>query len=403
MKLWTGQTVSELGSVVTRTALPIAAVLTLHAGAMQVGILVASASIAVLVVGLVAGALVDRLPRRPFMVAADTARAVLLASIPIAAFAGVLRIEQLYAVAFLEAGLGTFFDVAYRSYLPAVLPPERLHEGNTRIGMTSAIAELGGPGIAGALVQLITAPMAMLVDAASYVFSAISIGLIRAPERRPASTERREGLRREIASGLAVVARQPLLRAMALASVASALFGNFFASLYTLYALDELGLSPLFLGIVISAGGVGSLAATGFVGPLTRRFGLGPTLVWCRVGAALLSPLTALAGGPPLLAASFLFVPQLFGDGLQSVSLIDAMTTRQLVAPPAMLGRVNGTMHVLLEGIAPIGAIAGAAIAEAFGIRLAVWISVIGSSAGVAFLVFSPLRTLRAVEPAGRA
>lgn len=402
MKLWTGQTVSEFGSVVTRTALPIAAVLTLHAGALQVGILVASASVAVLIVGLFAGALVDRLPRRPFMVVADALRAILLASIPVAAVMGGLRIEQLYMVAFLEAGLGAFFDVAYRSYLPALLPPERLLEGNTRIGMTGAIAELGGPGVAGALVQLITAPMAMLVDAVSFVFSAVSIGLIGAPEPCPAPVERPEGLRREIAVGLAAVARQPLLRAMALASVTSALFGNFFASLYTLYALDELGMSPLLLGVVISAGGVGSLAATAFVGPLTRRFGLGPTLVWCRVGAALLSPLTALAGGPPLLAASFLFVPQLFGDGLHSVSLINAITARQIVAPPAMLGRVNGTMHVLLEGIAPIGAIAGAAIAEAFGIRFAVWIAVLGSSAGVAFLVRSPLRTMRVVEPPGR-
>ena len=397
MKLWTGQTVSELGSVVTRTALPIAAVITLHASALQVGILVASASIAVLLIGLFAGALVDRSRRRPLMIAADAIRAVLLLSIPAAALSGTLRIEQLYVVAFLEAALGSVFDVAYRTYLPSLLPAHRLLEGNAKIGMTSAIAEIGGPGIAGALVQLITAPMAMLVDAVSYVCSAISILAIRTPERVVEHVEGPAGLRHRLAEGIAAVARHPLLRPMALTILVAAFFGNFFASLYTLYVLDELALSPLYLGIIISAGGIGSLAASLLVTPVTRRFGIGPTIVWTRVGAGLLSILVPLAGGPPLVAAAFLFVPQLFGDGLHTVSQIDQLTLRQQVTPPRILGRVNGTIHVLVEGVGPVGAIAGALIAEAFGIRTALWVSVLGSLAGLTFLVFSPLRTLRAV------
>ncbi len=400
MKLWTGQTVSELGSVVTRTALPIVAVLTLHATALQVGILVASASTAVLLVGPFAGALVDRSCRRPLMIGADAIRAILLLSIPAAAVAGTLRIEQLYAVAFLEAALGSVFDIAYRTYLPSLLRPERLMEGNAKIGMTGAIAEIGGPGLAGALVQAITAPLAMLVDAVSYVFSAFAIGAIRAPERIVEHVDGPAGLRRQLAEGLSAVARHPLLRPMALASTTSALFGNFFASLYTLYALDELGLSPLLLGVVISAGGVGSLAATQLVGPLTRRFGLGPAIVWTRVAAGVLGFLVPLAGGPPLAAAAFLFIPQLFGDGLHTVSQINAIMLRQLVTPTRLLGRVNGTLHVLLEGVGPVGALAGAAIAEALGIRAAFWISVLGSLVGVGFLVVSPLRTLQVVEPA---
>ncbi|MEA2662710.1 MAG: hypothetical protein QOH08_2282 [Chloroflexota bacterium] len=394
MKLWTGQTVSELGSVVTRTALPIAAVITLDANALQVGFLVASASTAVLLVGLFAGALVDRSRRRPLMIAADAIRAVVLLSIPFAALAGSLRIEQLYVVAFVEAALGSVFDIAYRTYLPSLLPPHRLLEGNAKIGMTSAIAEIGGPGIGGALVQLITAPLALLVDAVSYVVSALTIGAIRAPERSVEHVEGPAGLRRQLAEGFGAVARHPLLRPMALASVISALFGNFFAALYTIYALDELGLSPLLLGIVISAGGVGALVASLFVGPLTRRVGFGPAIVWTRVAAGVLGVLVPLAGGPPLAAAAFLFVPQLFGDGLQTVSLIDQLTVRQQVTPVRLLGRVNGTLHVLLEGVGPIGALAGAVLAEAFGIRTAIWISVLGSLAGVGFLVFSPVRRL---------
>lgn len=399
MRLWTGQTISELGSVVTRTALPILAVLVLQAGALELGILVAAASVAVLLVGLFAGVLVDRLPRRPFMVGADLGRALLLASIPVAAVAGTLRIEQLYVVAFLEAGLGSFFDIAYRSYLPGLVGRGRLLEANTKIGMTSAVAELGGPGIGGALVQLVGAPVAILADAVSYVVSAVSIGLVRGSEPVVRSGLPRD-VRRELGEGLTAVGRHPLLRPLALASVTSALFGNFFAALYTLYALAELQLSPLLLGLTVSAGGAGSLAATGLVGPLTARFGLGPTLVWTRVAAGALAFLIPLAGGPPLIAALFLFVPQLFGDGFATVSEINGITLRQPVTPGQLLGRVNGTTQVLLEGIAPIGAIAGALVAEAYGLRVAVTVAVLGSFAGLLFLVGSPIRTLHTVEAA---
>jgi MFS family permease len=397
MKLWAGQTVSELGSVVTRTALPLAAIITLHATAFEVGILVASASTAVLLVGLFAGALVDRSRRRPLMIGADAIRAVLLLSIPAAAIAGAMRIEQLYVVAFIEAALGSVFDVAYRTYLPSLLPRHRLLEGNTKIGMTGSIAEIGGPGFAGALVQLITAPMAMLVDAISFAFSAITIALIRAPERVVERVGAPAGLRRQLAEGFAAVAGHPLLRPMALGSVIGALFGNFYASLYAFYALNELGLSPFMLGVVVSAGGVGGLAAAAVVGPLTRRLGYGPTIVWTNVTSTILGLLIPLAAGPPLVAAAFLIVPQLFGDGLDTVARIDELTVRQQVTPQRLLGRVNGTLHVLLEGVGPVGALAGAAVAEAFGIRTAIWIAAVGSFAGLGFLMFSPLRGLRAV------
>jgi MFS family permease len=229
------------------------------------------------------------------------------------------------------------------------------------------------------------------------VFSAITIGFIRTPERPVGHVDGPAGIRRQLAEGFAAVAKHPLLRPMALASVTGALFGNFYASLYGLYALNELGLSPFLLGVVISAGGVGSLAASAVVGPLTRRLGYGPTIVWTRVAGAIVGVLTPLAGGPPIVAAGFLFVPQLFGDGLATIGTIDQITVRQQVTPARVLGRVNGTIHVLLEGVGPIGALLGAALAEVFGIRAAIWISVVGSSAALAFLVFSPVRTLRAV------
>ena len=398
--LWLGQVVSEIGSVATRTALPIAAVLLLGAGALEMGLLVVASSAAVIIVGLAAGAWVDRLPRRPVLIAADVGRAIALVTIPVAAVTGMLRIELLYLVAFATAALGSFFDAAYRSYPPVLVPRERLSQANSALAGASSAAELAGPSLGGALVQLATAPIAILVDALSFLFSAASLAFIRTPEpRSTAQAGRREPLASEIRVGLSFLWRERSLRVIALSTLVGSLFGNFFASLYTLYALEELALSPLMLGVIISAGGVGSLAATLLAGPLARRIGIGPAIVWCEVVSAFLYLLMPLAGGPPLVAALFLFIPQLIGDGIASAGLINGITFRQLVTPDAMLGRVNATMHVLNRGIAPAGAMVGALIAEAAGIRVAVWVGVLGVIAG-ALLMFLPSPLLRTREVA---
>lgn len=391
--LWLGQAVSEIGSVATRTALPLAAILALDAGALEVGLLVAASSVAVLVVGLAAGAWVDRLPRRPVLIATDLGRALVLATVPLAAVLGELRIELLYAVAFSSAALGTFFDAAYRSYPPVLVPRERLVEANGALAGTGAVAELTGPSLGGALVQLFTAPFALLLDALSFLFSAASLALIRAPEPRVAAVGGRESLAREIAQGLAFIWKDPALRLLAISTVVSSLFGNFFYSLYTLFALRDLGLSPLLLGIVVSGGGVGSLAAAFAAARAARRYGIGRTIIGGRLAAALIALLNPLAGGPPLVAASILMVPQVVGDGFSSVAIINGISYRQLVTPQAMLGRVNATMHVLDQGIAPLGAIVGAVIAEATSVRFGITVAVLGLIFGALLLLLpSPLR-----------
>ena len=182
LKLWAGQTVSELGSVVTRTAMPLVALLLLRAGPLEMALIVVAGSLAVLLVGLFAGAWVDRLRRRPLLIGADALRALLLFSIPIAYATGVLRMEQLYLVAFAEGCLGTLFDAAYPAYVPSLIGIDRVVEGNSKLATSSSIAEIGGPGLAGGLVQLFSAPFAILVDAVSFAVSAVSLLLIRAPE-----------------------------------------------------------------------------------------------------------------------------------------------------------------------------------------------------------------------------
>ena len=394
VKLWTGQTVSQLGSVVTRTALPLVALLVLGAGPIELAFLVVARSSAVLIVGLVAGAWVDRLRRRPVLVWTDVFRAALLLSVPIAYALGVLSMGLLYVVSFLVAALGTLFNSAYSAYLPTLVGADRVMEGNSKIATSEAIAEVGGPGFAGALVQIVSAPFAILIDAVSFVGSAISLALIGAPEpARPSRTER-IGVVREIVEGVAAVRRHRLLLPLAASSVNDHFFGSFYAALYSLYLLNDLRLTPFLLGVVISAGGVGSLVGSLFATRLSRRLGVGPALVACAAASTVIGVLTPLAGGPLVVATLMVFLPQLIGDAFQTIEWISHDTVRQTVTPDRVLGRVTATIEVLSHGVGPFGALVAAAIAEVFGVRTAITVAWAGGALSVLILLLSPLPKL---------
>jgi MFS family permease len=396
LKLWAGQTVSELGSVVTRTAVPLVAVLVLGAGPWEMAFLVVAASLAVLLVGLVAGAWVDRLRRRPLLIGADAIRAVLLLSIPLAALVGVLRMEQLYVVVFAEACLGALFDAAYPAYVPSLIGVERVVEGNSKLATSSSIAEIGGPGLAGALVQVVGAPVAILVDAISFVVSSISLLLIRSPEPdRPPRTATTP-IRAEIAEGLQLVVRHRVLLPIALRSVLAHVAGSFYGVLYTLFLLQDLHLTPFLLGVVVSAGGVGALMGSFAASRVIARLGLGPALIWTAAGAAALGILTPLAQGGLVLATSMVFIPQLVGDGLQTIEGVAELSLIQGLSPDRILGRVNATLEVFSHGIAyPIGALLAAAIAGTIGVRGGIAIGWAGMAISILFLVRSPLPRIR--------
>ena len=396
MKLWAGQTVSELGSVVTRTAVPLVALLVLGAGPLEMALLVVSASLAVLLVGLFAGVWVDRLRRRPLLIAADAIRAALLFSIPATYFAGVLRIEQLYLVVFLEGCLGALFDAAYPAYVPSLIGVDRVVEGNSKLATSSSLAEIGGPGLGGGLVQVIGAPLAILVDAISFVVSAISLVLIRRPE--PPRPARASSTRMwdEIVEGVQLVRRHPLLVPLTLRSIFAHVAGSFYGVLYTIYLIDDLHLSPLLLGVVVSAGGIGSLVGSFFASRVIARFGFGPALIWTATGASIVGVLTPLAGGPILLATLMVFLPQLIGDGLQTIEGVAELSLIQGVVPDRILGRVNATLGVVSHGIAyPAGALMAAGVAGWVGVRGGIAIGWAGMAVSILVLVLSPLPRVR--------
>jgi MFS family permease len=396
MRLWLGQTVSELGSVVTRTAVPLVALLVLGAGPVEMALLVVSASLAVLLVGFVAGAWVDRVRRRPVLVWADILRAGLLFSIPAAYLVGVLRIEQLYVVVFLEGCLRALFNSAYPAYVPSLIGVDRVVEGNSKLATSSSLAEIGGPGLGGGLVQLIGAPFAILVDAISFVVSAISLVLIRTPEPpRPARTTRTP-MRLEIVEGLRLIRRHPILVPLTLRSVIAHVAGSFYGVLYVIYLINDLHLTPFLLGIVVSAGGLGSLVGSLFASRVIARLGFGPALIWMATGASIIGILTPLAGGPLALATLMVFLPQLIGDGLQTIEGVAELSLIQGMVPDRILGRVNANLDVFSHGIAyPLGALLAAGVAGLIGVRGGIALGWAGMAVSILLLVFSPLPRVR--------
>jgi MFS family permease len=401
-KLWTGQTISAFGSHITGTAIPLAALLLLAATPAQMGILGALGAVPVLLVGLLAGVLVDRLPRRPILITADLARAALLLTVPIAFALHYLRIEQLYAVVFLAGILTVFADVAQQAYLPTVVPPERLVEGNSKLGAGDSIAEIGGPSVAGVLVQIISAPFAIAFDAVSFVISAVCLRLMRVRETAAPSAAERQATLPAIAEGLRLVGGNPILRALAGAMGTFTFFGNFIGTLYALYAIRVLRLSPAAVGVLVGMGGIGALAGAIVAERLVRRFGLGPTLVGAYLCSTTLEFLIPLAGGPPAVAFGCLAVSQLIGDIGIAVYFITQVSLRQAVIPGRVLGRANATMRVLEEGLSPVGALVAGALAEITSPRLTLFAGVAGIVLASLWLIHSPVRSVRSQPVAAR-
>ena len=399
LKLWAGQSVSLVGSQVTRLALPFTAILSLHATAAQMGILGAVQLAPFLLLGLFVGVWVDRLRRRPILIAADIGRALLLLVIPLMALTQTLRIEYLYIVGFLLGTLELLFDVAYMSFLPSLIQREQLVHGNSMLQMSDSVAQVAGPGLGGALVQLLTAPLAILVDALSFLASAISIVAIRVREEPVQKVERRNAWG-EIREGLQVVIGNPLLRAIGGCTATLNLFANALFTVYMLYCTGSLGLKPAVIGAIFAIGGLSTIAGTLLAGPAATRFGVGPMLIASPFLIGLASFLIPLAGGPPLLAVVLLVGAQvLFGIG-RPIFDINQLSLRQAITPGRLQGRVNASMLFIMWGVIPIGSLLGGLLGSTIGIRQTLAVGAVGMSLAFIWVLFSPIRGLRR-QPAG--
>jgi MFS family permease len=395
LRLWSAQAISTFGARIAREGLPMAAVITLKAGPQSLGLLAALALAGQAGFGLFAGALADRLPKKPLLIAADLARAAVLLAVPAAALLGRLSLVEIYVAAALMGALSVAFDVADHAFLPSLIAPADLLEGNSKLATTEAVSEVGGPALAGALFQLLSPPIALALNAATYVASALLLGAVRAPRATPAQhAEAAPGL--DLAAGVRIVLAHPLLRPLWLGDVTRGLFGGFFSALYILFAIGTLRLTPGMLGLTIACGGAGGLVGATLAPALTRRLGAGRAIVVTGFSGGAMLFLIPLAHGSPLLGMAFLALAQVLGDALQTVMGVTAVSLRQSVLPPHQLGRAGGAFMSAGAAAGVFGALLGGALGAAIGPRDALYIAAAGIVVGSLFALFSPLRTASA-------
>ncbi|WP_434739620.1 MFS transporter [Micromonospora sp. SH-82] len=399
LRFWAGEAISQVGAQVTQLALPLTAVLVLHAEASQVGLLNAASYAPFLVVTLLVGVWVDRVRRRPLMIAANVGRGVLVSLVPLLAVAGLLRIEFLYVVALLVGTLTVVFDIAYQSYLPTLVRRDQLVEGNSKLQGTSSLAQIGGPGLAGLLVQVVSAPVALFVNAASYLVSVATLVAVRRPEPAPVRPVRSVPLRRALAEGISLIFRSPVLRACALQS---GLYNLCFLSLQTifvLYATRVLGLGPGAIGLILSVGAFGSLLGSLVARPVKQLVGLGPAIVSALVACCATPVLIPLAptGGPAgtvLIVVTF----ALMGAGA-TMANIHIISLRQAITPEELLGRMNAGYRLVSWGTLPIGGLLGGVLADLVGLRPALYVTGVCFLSAVVVIVRSPVRGLTELPP----
>jgi MFS family permease len=393
-KLWTAHTIAQFGTQITFLAMPLTAILILDATAAQMGLLMAAMTLPALLIGLFVGVWVDRLQRRALLIASDIGRAILLVVVPLLAWFDLLRIEHLYVLAFLFGSLTLVFDIAYRSYLPSLIQRSQLVDGNSKLELSRSAAEIGGPGIAGGLIQIASAPFAILVHAVSLLVSAAFLGTIQAPESTPEREPDRRVLR-EIREGLGFVFGNGVLRALAGCAASLGFFNAILEVVLLLYIAQELGLSPGVIGLVFAAGNIGFLTGALLPERLMKWIGLGPAL-----GAGLLisgvgDVLVPLAGGPYILMLAILATAQfMFGLGFV-IFKVNEVSLRQALTPDRLQGRMNATMSLMLNGIVPAGALAGGLLGVVLGLKTTLLIAATGEIMAILWLVLSPVWSLK--------
>jgi MFS family permease len=398
MLLWSGQTISEMGSAITQLALPLTAVVVLKAPTFQVGLLTSAATAAFALIALPAGAIVDRYVKRRIMIWCDVARMLLIGSVPVAAAAGALTMGQLYVVAVTAGVCTVFFDVSYQSYLPVLVPPGQLMDGNGKLGATQSLAQVTGPGLGGGLVGLFGAAQAMAGDAISYAVSVASLLVIRVPEQPPAKSGRRS-LRAEIAEGLMFVVRHPILRKVVACTGTANLFSGVQMAMEIIFLIRVLHVKPAGTGLLIALASIAGVAGGVLSGRLSRWIG-SARIIWVSILVFGLPQLILPLAEPGWRVALF---PVGLGAAAFSAVVYNVaqVSYRQTVCPPELLGRMNAATRWIVWGTIPLGGIIGGVLGATIGVRPTIWIAYAGAWAGGWWVFFSPLRHMRDIAATG--
>jgi MFS family permease len=397
LKLWTGQSISELGSQVSVLAIPWLAAVGLHVNPIEFSLLEVLSFLPFILFALPAGVWVDRLRRRPILIASDSARAILLMLIPILWAAGALRIWNLLALQFLIGGFTVFFDVGYQAYLPALVERADLVDANSKLYLTSSVANVAGPSVSGGLIAAITAPYAILADALSFVVSAVFVLRIHHDEVLPErdAGEAHPRMWPQLKEGLAWVIRNRHLRAIAASSANFNLCFNIVLAAFLLYAVRSLHLSAIELGAVFAVGSAGAVCGALVANRIQESIGIGPTIV----SSAVLLSTGSIAF--PLAPRSFAIPVLMFGYGLLSVGVViytvAQVSFRQAITPERLQGRMSAAMRWIVWGAIPLGTLIGGAIGQTVGLHFALWVGAIGALPTFLFVFLSPVRSIHAL------
>jgi MFS family permease len=391
-QLRAAESISQVGTQITLLALPVLAVTLLDATPLEMGVLTALETAAFLVIGLPAGAWVDRWRRKRVMVANDLIRAVALGSLPVAWALDALTLEQLFVVAAVTGTATVFFDVAYQSYLPTLVERNQIVDGNGKLEMSRAVAQVAGPGVTGVLLRVLGAPLLIAFDAVSFLLSALFLGRIRHADVPPDRSTRRR-LRTEIAEGLSFVVRHPLLRRIVACTGTSNLASSMTTTLLVLFALRTLGLSESDLGFVFSAGAVGGLVGAVTAARFARFVGEGRAI---PLSTLIFLPFSALTPLAALGAPSVLLVLSMFGFSWAVVAYnVVQVSFRQRLCPPPLLGRMNASVRFLVFGTMPLGGLLGGLLGSWLGVLTTLWLAVGVQVLAAVWVVASPLMSMR--------
>jgi MFS family permease len=390
-RLWLGQTVSQIGSQCTALALPLFAALQLDATPAQMGLLAAMGTLPVAILSPFLGLWIDRQPHRLLLCAADIARALLLLLIPLGAAFGLLRLELLYAIVLGVGCLTALFDIACQAYVPTCLPAHKLPEGNSRLEVSRATAQVLGPALAGGLLQMFSAPLVILVDAASFLCSALCIGAAGAGSASRAKV--RPPFWRVLGVGIRHGWNDPVLRALTGCTGTANFFGGALTTLLLLYATRVLTLTPGTLGIVFASGSIGTVGGAVIAPRVLRHVGIGNTLRLAPLVAGLSGLLILATAWWPSTAIAFLVSALALGGGGAQLYGIAQLTVRQRRIPPDLFGSVSGALRTVTVGTAPLGAILGGLIASHNGLWLALVLAVCGRLTAIVWIWPTPLLT----------
>jgi MFS family permease len=398
LQLWIGQSISLLGSRITMLALPLTAILSLHASPIEFGLLGAAGSAGGLLAGLPAGLWADRARRRPIMIAASLGQALILITVPLAAALGILSLPQLVLVALLTSSLAVLFRVAYRAFLPSVVEQDQLVAANSALAASSSVAQLAGPGFGGLLVQILSAPVAIAADAISFILASIGLLVMQIEET---VTDRVAGasIRTEIISGLRALTGSPLLRSLAGASAIFEFFDSVLFAVYLLYLSRDLHLSAATIGLVFGLAGAGGLLGALAVAPLTGRIGPGRAMIAGILLAASGELAISGAAGPTGLIVLVLLLAEGAVELGAALYTINAGSLQQAITPEFLRGRVGAGADLLTSSVAPLGYLLGGLLGELIGLRGTVLAAGLGTFLSLAWIVFSPVRTVSTTSP----